>query len=157
MPDAFDVFNEATELAELGQLDEALALFQTLIRTDPNNATIWNNIGIILFRQEKYRDAVNAFGQATDIDPHFTNAWFNKSLALVHLGKDTEALRALDKVLTLNQRDKNNRAQERCKQQQNGENQWRNPRPGKDNAGIKEEGYIHPKGDAGLSQFHKAT
>jgi tetratricopeptide (TPR) repeat protein len=106
MPDAGDLFNDATELAEQGQLNEALALFQTLIRTDSNNATIWNNIGIILFRQEKYRDAVNAFGQATDIDPQFTNAWFNKSLALVHLGKDTEALKALDKVLTLNPRDK---------------------------------------------------
>ena len=44
----------------------------------------------------------NASGQATDTDPGFTNAWFNKSLALVNLEKDTEALRALDKVLTLN-------------------------------------------------------
>ena len=32
----------------------------------------------------KYRDSVNAFGQATDTDPEFTNAWFNKSLALVN-------------------------------------------------------------------------
>jgi tetratricopeptide (TPR) repeat protein len=45
---------------------------------------------------------VNSFGQATDTDPGFTNAWFNKSLALVNLGKDTEALRALDKVIKLN-------------------------------------------------------
>jgi tetratricopeptide (TPR) repeat protein len=76
-----------------------------LLRTDSNNATIWNNIGIIRFRQGKYRDAVNAFGQATDIDPEFSNAWFNKSLALIHLNKETEALRALDKVLKVNPRD----------------------------------------------------
>jgi len=106
MPDAPDLFSEATELVELGRLDEALALFQALLKTDSNNATLWNNIGIILFRQGKYRDAVNAFGQATDTDPEFTNAWFNKSLALVNLGKDTEALRALDKVIKLNPRDK---------------------------------------------------
>ena len=56
--------------------------------------------------KDKYRDAVNAFGQATDTGPGFTNAWFNKSLALVNLGKDTEALRALDKAITLNPRDK---------------------------------------------------
>ena len=111
MPDAFDLFNDATEFAELGRLDEALAIFQTLIRTDPNNATIWNNIGVIQFRQGKYRDAVNAFGQATDIDPHFTNAWFNKSLALVYLSKDTEALKVLDKVLTLNPLDKEAQSQ----------------------------------------------
>jgi tetratricopeptide (TPR) repeat protein len=54
---------------------------------------------------------VNAFGQATDVDPEFTNAWFNKSLALVNLEKDTEVLRALDKVLKLNPRDKEAQSQ----------------------------------------------
>jgi tetratricopeptide (TPR) repeat protein len=105
MPDSQDLFIQATELVELGRLDEALTLFQTLLKSDSNNATLWNNIGFIQFRQGKYRDAVNAFGQATDTDPEFANAWFNESLALLHLGKDTEALRSLDKVLTLNPRD----------------------------------------------------
>jgi tetratricopeptide (TPR) repeat protein len=54
---------------------------------------------------------VNAFGQATDIDPEFTNAWFNKSLALVNLGKDIDALRALDKAIKLNPRDKEAQSQ----------------------------------------------
>jgi len=111
MPDASDVFTQANELVELGRLDEALALFHTLLKTDSNNATLWNTIGIIQFRQGKYRDAVNAFGQATDTDPEFINAWFNKSLALVHLGKDTGALRALDKVLKVNPHDKEAQSQ----------------------------------------------
>jgi len=111
MPDARDLFSEATELVELGRLDEALALFQALLKTDSNNATLWNNIGIILFRQEKYRDAVNSFGQATDVDPEFTNAWFNKSLALVNLGKYLEAIRAFDKVLKINPHDERAREQ----------------------------------------------
>jgi len=111
MPNAPDLFSEATELAEGGFLDEAFSVFQTLLKTDSNNATIWNNIGIIRFRQGEYREAVNAFGQATDTDPEFTDAWFNKSLALVNLEKDTEALRALDKVLKLNPRDKEAQSQ----------------------------------------------
>jgi tetratricopeptide (TPR) repeat protein len=105
MPDSQDLFTQATELAEQGLLDEALTLFQALLKTDSNNATLGNNIEIIRFRQGKYRKAVNAFGQATDVNGEFTNAWFNKSLALVNLEKDTEALRALDKVLKLNPRD----------------------------------------------------
>ena len=40
-------------------------------------------------------------GRQLDIDPHFTNALFNKSLALVNLGKDIEALKALDNVLKI--------------------------------------------------------
>ena len=54
---------------------------------------------------------MNAFGQATDIDPEFTNAWSNKSLALVNLGKDIDALRALDKAIKLNPRDKEAQSQ----------------------------------------------
>ena len=111
MPDARDLFNDATDLAELGQLDQALAIFQALLKTDSNNANIWNNIGIIRFRQGDYREAVNAFGQASDTNPDFINAWFNKSLALVNLGKDTDALRALDKVLKLNPSDKEAQSQ----------------------------------------------
>ena len=111
MPDFQDQFTQATELVELGRLDEALTLFQIHLKTDSNNATIWNNIGIILFRQGKYHDAMNAFGQATDTDPEFTNAWSNKSLTLVHLGKDIEALRALDKLIKLNPRDKEAQSQ----------------------------------------------
>lgn len=111
MPDARDLFSEANELVELGRLDEALALFQALLKTDSNNVTIWNSIGIIRFRQGEYREAVNAFGQATDTDPEFVNAWFNKSLALVNLGKDTEALRALDNVIRLNPHDKEAQSQ----------------------------------------------
>ena len=61
MPDARDLFSEATELVELGRLDEALALFQTIVKTDSNNTTVWNNIGIIRLRQGKYREALNAF------------------------------------------------------------------------------------------------
>jgi tetratricopeptide (TPR) repeat protein len=105
MPDFQDLFTQAAELAELGRLEEALAIFQSLLKTDSNNATIWNNIGIILFRQGEYREAVNAFGQAADTDPEFTNALYNKSLALVNLGKDTEALRHLDKLLKINPHD----------------------------------------------------
>jgi tetratricopeptide (TPR) repeat protein len=58
-----------------------------------------------LFRQGEYREAVNAFGQAADTDPEFTNALYNKCLALVNLGKDTEALRAIDKLLKINPHD----------------------------------------------------
>jgi tetratricopeptide (TPR) repeat protein len=111
MPDSPNLFREATELVELGRLDEALVIFRTLLKTDSNNTVLWNNIGIIQFRQGKYRDTVNAFEQASDTDPQNTNAWFNKSLALVHLGEDIEALRALDKAIMLNPRDKEAQSQ----------------------------------------------
>jgi len=49
MPDAPDLFTPANELVEPGRLDEALTLFPALLKTDSNNATLWNNVGIIRF------------------------------------------------------------------------------------------------------------
>ena len=54
MPDAHDQFTQATELVKPGRLDEALILFQAILKTDSNNATIWNTMGIIRFWQGEY-------------------------------------------------------------------------------------------------------
>ena len=53
-----------------------------------------------------YQDALNSFAQATDIDPEFTEAWYNKGVALMELGKYLEAIRAFDKALKINPHDK---------------------------------------------------
>jgi len=55
MPDARDLFTRANELVKHGLLDEALALFPALLKTDSNNATLWNNVGIIRFWQGECR------------------------------------------------------------------------------------------------------
>ena len=49
MPDSRDLFSEATELVKPGRLDEVLALFPALLKTDSNNSAVWNNPGIIRF------------------------------------------------------------------------------------------------------------
>lgn len=111
MPDDRDMVIRANDYIECGQLEEALAILQALLKTDANNAPLWNRVGILRFRQGRYREALLAFDQATAIDPAFTHAWFNKSLVLLFLGKEHEALRALDKVLELNPRDAEARSQ----------------------------------------------
>ncbi|MDO9035301.1 MAG: tetratricopeptide repeat protein [Methanoregula sp.] len=55
-------------------------------------------------------DTINAFAQAADIDPEFTEAWYNKGMALMNLQKYHEAIRAFDKVLKIHPYD--NRARE---------------------------------------------
>jgi hypothetical protein len=61
--------------------------------------------------KDKFRDAVNAFGQATGTDPGFLNTLFNKSLARGNPGKDTGVLHAFDKAITLNPKDKEAQSQ----------------------------------------------
>ena len=90
MPNARDLSNRAIEIGESGQCDEVLALV---------------NKGIILFKICKYLDALNAFAQAADIDPEFTEAWYNKWMALMYSGKCLEAIRAFNKVLNIHPHD----------------------------------------------------
>ena len=49
----------------------------------------------------RYQDALNSFAQATDIDPEFTEAWYNKGMALMHQQKYLEAIRAFNKLLKI--------------------------------------------------------
>ena len=105
MPDTREWFSTATELAEEGRYDEAIALLDQGIRIDANNANAWYNKGVVLFKMGRYQDALLAFAQATDIDPDFDQAWYNKGLALLRLRKYLEAIRAFDKALKLNPRD----------------------------------------------------
>lgn len=59
----------------------------------------------------RYQDALNAFAQAADIDPEFTEAWYNKGMALMNLQKYHEAIRAFDKVLKIHPHDDQAREQ----------------------------------------------
>jgi tetratricopeptide (TPR) repeat protein len=59
----------------------------------------------------RYQDARNSFAQATDIDPAFAEAWYNKGIALMNLEKFLEAIRAFDKAIALNPNDHEARQQ----------------------------------------------
>jgi len=101
MPDARELSDKALELAESGHYEEALDLISKGINIDANNANLWYNKGIILFKMCRYQDALNSFAQAADIDPGFTEAWVNKGVALMELGKYLAAIRAFDKAIAI--------------------------------------------------------
>ena len=110
MPDSRELSDKALGLAESGHYEEALDLISKGINIDANNANLWYNKGIILFKMCRYQDALNSFSQAADIDSEFTGAWANKGVALMELGKYLEAIRAFNKVLKIHPHD--NRARE---------------------------------------------
>ncbi|MEI7649892.1 MAG: tetratricopeptide repeat protein [Methanomicrobiales archaeon] len=59
----------------------------------------------------RYQDALNSFAQAADIDPEFTEAWFNKGMVLMCSGKYLEAIRAFNKLLKIHPHDERAREQ----------------------------------------------
>lgn len=105
MPDSRELSDKALGLAESGYYEEALDLISKGINIDANNANLWYNKGIILFKMCRFQDALNSFSQAADIDPGFTEAWVNKGVVLMELGKNLAAIRAFDKAIAIDSGD----------------------------------------------------
>jgi tetratricopeptide (TPR) repeat protein len=62
---------------------------------DPTRSAPWNNLGLMLMREEKWGEAVEAFDRAIDCDPQNTGAMLNAADPLRRLGKAGEAVRWL--------------------------------------------------------------
>jgi tetratricopeptide (TPR) repeat protein len=132
MPDARELSDKALGLAESGHYEEALDLISKGINIDANNANLWNNKGIILFKMCRYQDALNSFSQAADIDPGFTEAWVNKGVVLMELGKNLAAIRAFDKAIAIDSGDSQARHYRDLAQKKIIESSSFSPSPSKD-------------------------
>ncbi len=67
----------------------------------PANAAKLFNEGARLVNEGKSAEAADAFKQAVNIDEKFARAWYELGIVYVGLGKNAEALEALNKYLTL--------------------------------------------------------
>lgn len=71
-------FQHAINLFGQNQYDEAIAVLKTALDEDPDQAPIYNLIGMIYLKQnESIQSAVGSFEQAIRIDPNFAEAYFN--------------------------------------------------------------------------------
>lgn len=59
------------------------------------------NEGVRLGSLGRYREAIAAYEQALDLDPHFADAYFGKGNALYFLGRYEEALEAFEQAIRL--------------------------------------------------------
>jgi cytochrome c-type biogenesis protein CcmH/NrfG len=60
-----------------GQHQNAVVILRDLLRTDPNNSTMWNNLGNALIAMNQYDESVTALETAVRIDPKNKQAWAN--------------------------------------------------------------------------------
>jgi tetratricopeptide (TPR) repeat protein len=91
----------AINLAELGNLDEAVACDRKAIELDPAYANAHNSLGNTLRKQGKPDEAVVRFKKAIELAPRFTHAHINLASVLMDQGKLDEAVAALHEALRL--------------------------------------------------------
>lgn len=99
-----EIFEKALQASREDKLEEAEKLYREClkIRQTPE---VWNNLGNVYVRMERFAEAVECYRKSIDCDPAFTVAYVNLASLLVNLERFAEARLVL---LSLMEREKPN-------------------------------------------------
>ena len=83
------------------KMDQAIKLYDIILKENPNDVDALNNKGLALSRLNKHEEAIEWYDKALIIDPKYIKSLNNKGLALYNLGKYQEAIEWYDKALII--------------------------------------------------------
>jgi predicted TPR repeat methyltransferase len=92
-------FEQAVALHQNGQLAQAQALYEDIVRTQPNHADAWHFLGLIGFQSNDPQRAVVLIGKAIAINPKNAVYYINHGNALRSLQRLEDALASFDKAI----------------------------------------------------------
>jgi tetratricopeptide (TPR) repeat protein len=102
MPDnAVQLFAKAVEQHSQGRLADALTLYGSVIRLNPQIAAAHSNRGAVLNSLKRHAQALESCDRAVAIDPGFADGWNNRGNALNGLGRVADALESYERALAL--------------------------------------------------------
>jgi Flp pilus assembly protein TadD len=102
MPDVVALrFAEAVRCQQSGQLAEAVALYDRILRLKPNLAAVYNNRGVALAELRRFDEAEASYRRVIALDPKFPDAYNNLGNALCELGKPGDGELALRQAIEL--------------------------------------------------------
>jgi tetratricopeptide (TPR) repeat protein len=85
-------FDHASELSDKGQYGAALAEWEQLAGTNPEDARIHNNLGATLMRLGRYEEAIREYEKALELNPQFHAIQSNLGRALMMVGRTGDAI-----------------------------------------------------------------
>ncbi|MDP3543098.1 MAG: tetratricopeptide repeat protein [Elusimicrobiota bacterium] len=83
------------------RFSDAQAVYRKILALDPKNASVYNELGLVLHYQGKSDEALEALKTATTLDPGLQRAWLSYGFVLKSTGKDAQARLALEKTVAL--------------------------------------------------------
>jgi len=89
-------------LTQLGRCDEAVAILNEGTKKEPENAGLWNNLGLVYYVKQDYDKAVKYLNKAICLNPKYAAAHKNLGMALSKKGKGADAAHAFQTALELN-------------------------------------------------------
>ncbi len=110
------------DLQQTGQSAAAYRAYEAATRQWPTQPQVWLTLGNAAYAQQDFSNAVNAFTEATRIEPDNTTGWNNLAYALLEMGCPQQARKAVACALLLAPRDSNLQAsQAEIRQQAKGQ------------------------------------
>jgi protein O-GlcNAc transferase len=102
---AADYYGLGDELREAGDLKGAIREYRRHLSNEPDNAGMWNNLGLAFVLSGKLDEAILAFSRAIEIKPEYAQAYANKATALAQQGGVTGAIALYRKATSLDPSD----------------------------------------------------
>lgn len=90
--DVTQLMRRGKEFYDAGRFDDAAAVYQEIVRLQPNNQAAQSNLGSTYFRLQRINEALAAFRKAVQIDPNDAEARQNLGAGLAALGSFDEAI-----------------------------------------------------------------
>lgn len=87
--------------SSFGQFENATSEYRQALVLKPDYTDAWNNLGIVLNRQELYEEALSAADNATRISPNDADAWYNRGYTLGMMKRYDEEIDSYRQALAL--------------------------------------------------------
>ena len=97
-----ETFKIAVKYHEQNKLKEAQELYNQVLKIDPNQSAVLNNLGVILGQLGGYQKAKDCYEKAIEIDPNYSEAHNNLGLIFQAVKDYQKAINCYEKAIEIN-------------------------------------------------------
>src|SRR5262245_28168701 len=108
-PDPVQEAQRAQQLVVAGRLEEAIRIYQGLVKNSPENSILLLNLAIAEYTSKRYREAIDHATAALKRQPDLLPARLFLGASHLALGELTPAIESLELVVTSNPGERNGR------------------------------------------------
>lgn len=108
-PPQTEQLEQARRLAAAGRTEEAIAVYEALLASAPDNAALRVNLAVLRFKAGRYEQVIEDCRAALERDPRLATAWLFLGASRLRLGRPKEAVDPLRRALAAQPGDRNAR------------------------------------------------
>jgi len=96
------LLNRGLAYTDAGEMDKALADFNTGEKLEPENPNIYNNRGFIYFKRGEYDKALNEFNRSLALNPRFQLGYLNRAILWGRMREFEKSIHDLTAAIEIN-------------------------------------------------------